>query len=218
MNSRPAIPKPTIKRLTRYLREIERQLELGVDRLNSRKLGQAAGVADTQVRKDLACFGQFGQPGVGYSTHDLGQRLRTILGKDRTWNAAVVGAGKIGQALMGYARFRHEGFEVAAVFDNDEKVIGQKYEGHHVRPMSDLDRIVSEREILLGIVAVPEVAAQEVADKLVDAGVQGILNFSPIRLDVHQQVSVASVDFTAALEQLAFQVSLGIKGSLDEDA
>ena len=218
MSSRASIPKPTIKRLTLYLREIDRQIELGQERLNSRMLGMAAGVADTQVRKDLACFGQFGQAGVGYRTEELGDRIRTILGKDRTWNAALVGAGKIGQALMGYGRFRKEGFDVAAVFDHDEMVIGRNIKGHEVRPMWELQQIVSQREILLGIVAVPEDSAQEVADKLVDAGVPGILNFSPIRLNVHKRVNVVSVDFTAALEQLAYQVSRGIKGSIDEDA
>ena len=134
MSGRTPIPIPTIKRLTLYLREIDRQIGLGENRLNSRKLGMAAGVADTQVRKDLACFGQFGQSGVGYRTEDLGDQIRTILGKDRTWNAALIGAGKIGQALMGYGRFRREGFEVAAVFDHDEEVIGRKVKGHGCQP------------------------------------------------------------------------------------
>jgi redox-sensing transcriptional repressor len=104
-----------------------------------------------------------------------------------------------------------------AVFDNDPRVVGSVIENHKVRPMKDLARIVREREVKLGIVAVPGEAAQQVADALIDAGVLGILNFAPVRLDVHDAVSVNSVDFSVALEQLAFQVSLGVTGSLDDE-
>src|SRR5690606_23293873 len=136
---------------------------------------------------------------------------------DRSWNAAIVGAGNIGRALMPYARFRRKGFEIVAVFDRDPAVQGTVIAGHMVRPMSDLPQLVKERNILIGIIAVPAESAQEVADHLIAAGVRGILNFAPVRLDVHDQVSILSVDFSLSLEQLAFQVSLGLTGSLDED-
>jgi len=178
-------------------------------------LGEALGLTDAQVRKDLACFGQFGHPGIGYRVPDLIENLRRILGTDRSWNAAVVGAGKIGRAVMAYQRFRRKGFEVVAVFDNDPKVVGTVVADHHVRPLEDLHMLVEERDIKMGILAVPADAAQSVADLLIDSGVLGILNFSPVRLDVHDAVSVVSVDFSVSLEQLAFQISLGLTGDLD---
>ena len=212
------IPKPTIKRLSLYLREIDRRVEHGEQRTSSRQLGVALGLADTQVRKDLACFGQFGHPGVGYSTSELAARLRTILGKDHVWNVAIVGAGKIGQAIMGYGRFGEEGFNTIAVFDGNEKIVGSEISGHMVHSMSSLDDVIGKLDVRLGIVAVPEEVAQEVASRLVEAGVSGILNFAPIRLDVDAGVNVVNVDFTAAIEELAFKVSLGIKESFDEES
>jgi redox-sensing transcriptional repressor len=117
---------------------------------------------------------------------------------------------------MAYGRFRRKGFDIVAVFDSDPGVIGTTIAGHHVRPMSDLPKLVRERQIKIGIVAVPAPAAQEVAEALIGAGVLGILNFAPVRLEVGDAASVVSVDFSVSLEQLAFQVSLGLTGSLDE--
>jgi redox-sensing transcriptional repressor len=216
MNQRNRIPQPTVKRLSLYLRELEALDERQRQTISSKDLGAALGLTDAQVRKDLAFFGQFGHPGIGYKVAELIGQLRKILGTDRQWNAAIVGAGNIGRALMPYARFRRKGFEIVAVFDSDANVIGSVIAGHKVRPMSDLPALVRERNILIGIVAVPAPAAQEVATALIAAGVKGILNFAPVRLDVQDQVSVVSVDFSLSLEQLAFQVSLGLAGSLDE--
>jgi redox-sensing transcriptional repressor len=216
MTARSRIPRPTVKRLSLYLRELESLEEGGAQTVSSKQLGDALGLTDAQVRKDLAFFGQFGHPGIGYKADELIGKLRKILGTDRQWNACIVGAGNIGRALMPYARFRRKGFDIAAVFDSDPSVHGQVIAGHKVRPMSDLKQLVKERNILIGIVAVPAAAAQDVADLLIEAGVRGILNFAPVRLEVHDQVSVLSVDFSLSLEQLAFQVSLGLTGSLDE--
>lgn len=216
MQHRAKIPRPTVKRLSLYLRELESLAEREQATISSLELGRALGLTDAQVRKDLACFGQFGRPGIGYRVFELVDQLRKILGTDRQWNAAVVGAGNIGRAIMAYQRFRRKGFDVVAVFDSDPKVIGQFISNHHVRPMSDLPKLVRERSIKIGVVAVPADSAQAVAEELIAAGVMGILNFAPIRLDVHDRVSVVSVDFSVALEQLAFQVSLGLTGSLDD--
>ncbi|MDE0888694.1 MAG: redox-sensing transcriptional repressor Rex [Phycisphaerales bacterium] len=217
MPSRHQIPAPTVKRLTLYLREVERRLSQGETSVSSRQLGQGLGVTDTQIRKDLSWFGQFGQAGVGYAIEDLATRLRQILGKDRVWKTALVGAGRLGQAIMSYGPFARDGFEIAAVFDADPSLIGSEVGGRRIRPMEELDQIVREREIMLGIVSVPKEAAQSIAERLIDAGVLGILNFAPVRLDVADRASVVSVDFSARLEQLAFQVSLGLKGSIDGD-
>ena len=216
MTSRSKIPRPTVKRLSLYLRDLESRREQEQQTINSQQLGDALGLTDAQVRKDLAYFGQFGHPGIGYHVQELIEELRKILGTDRKWSAAVVGAGNIGRAVMAYQRFRQKGFEIVAVFDNNPSVIGLVISGHRVRPMDDLPALVHERDIKIGILAVPAETAQAVADALIDAGVLGVLNFAPVRLDVRDAVSITSVDFSVALEQLAFQVSLGLTGSLDE--
>jgi redox-sensing transcriptional repressor len=210
MVNRSRIPRPTAKRLSLYLRELEGVQEDGQQTISSKQLGAALGLTDAQVRKDLAYFGQFGHPGIGYSVQELVTNLRKILGTDRPWNALIVGAGNIGRALMPYTRFRRKGFEIVAVFDADPKVIGTQIAGHKVRPMSDLPTLVRDRNIEIGIITVPAEGAQQVADALVAAGVKGILNFAPVRLDVNSDVSVNSVDFLLSLEQLAFQISLGV--------
>ena len=217
MTPRVKIPKPTVKRLSLYLRELELLAERDQQTISSKQLGQALGLTDAQVRKDLAYFGQFGYPGIGYRIAELVAQLKRILGTDRSWNAAVVGAGNIGRAVMPYGRFARKGFDIVAIFDADSSVVGTEVANHRVRPMKDLPKLVREREIKIGIVAVPAPGAQEVADRLIEAGVMGILNFAPVRLDVHDAVSVVSVDFSLSLEQLAFQISLGMTGSLDEE-
>jgi len=207
------VPKPTVKRLSLYLRELEHRAGQQAT-ISSKQLGAALGLTDAQVRKDLAYFGQFGHPGIGYQVDELVAKLRRILGTDRTWNTALVGAGNLGRALMAYGGWKKRGFDVVAVFDANPDLVGQKLEDHHIRPMDDLKTLVEEREIQLAIIAE---AAQAAADALIDAGVHGILNFAPRRLDVHDRVSITSVDLALTLEQLAFQVSLGLTGSLDEE-
>lgn len=215
MSLRQQIPGPTVKRLTLYLREVDRRQAQGETRISSRELGRVLGLTDTQIRKDLSWFGQFGQAGVGYVLEPLASRLREILGKDRIWKTALVGAGRLGQAIMSYGPFAREGFEIAGVFDADPDLVGREVGGHPIRSMDELEAIVKEREILLGIVSVPKEAAQNAADQLIAAGVLGLLNFAPVRLEVGDRASVASVDFSSRLERLAFQVSSGLKGSID---
>lgn len=217
MSRRPPIPFPTVKRLSLYLREVDRLQARGDTRVSSRQLGAALGLNDTQIRKDLSLFGQFGQAGIGYLLAPLGERLREILGKDRIWRTAVVGAGRLGQAIISYGPFAREGFQITAVFDADPDLVGKTVEGQVILPLDRLEEVIGARQILLGIVSVPQEAAQEVADRLVDAGVLGLLNFAPTRLDVTDRASVASVDFSSRLERLAFQVSVGLKGTIDAE-
>lgn len=215
------IPEPTVRRLSLYLRELrahEDRNGQGADSstILSKELGEALGITPAQVRKDLAIFGQFGRAGVGYRTQALIARLRTILGKEQEWNACIVGAGNIGRALLPYNRFRRDGFDIVAIFDRSPSVIGTVVGDHRVRPMDDLARLVRDRNIRIGIIAVPGDSAQETAVQLIDAGIAGILNFAPRRLDVAESVSVVNVDFTVALEQLAFQISLGLSGHIGD--
>jgi redox-sensing transcriptional repressor len=216
MTQRAKIPRPTVKRLSLYLRELEARAEQDRETISSKQLGEALDLTDAQVRKDLACFGQFGHPGIGYRVQDLIAQLRRILGTDRRWRAAIVGAGNIGRALMPYARFEKKGFDIVAIFDHDARVVGSEVAGHRVRPMHELPQLVLERDIKIGILAVPADQAQIAADRLIAAGIVGILNFAPVRLEVHDAVSVVSVDLSRSLEQLAFQVSLGLTGDEEE--
>ncbi len=192
-----------------YLRELESEAGEGRETTNSRQLGEALGLTDAQVRKDLACFGQFGQPGVGYRVKELVSELRKIFGTDGLWGAVIVGAGNIGRAVMSYHRLRRRGFDIAAVFDSDPALIGTEIDGHHVRPMHELTEISRARQARIGMLAVPADSAQNVADALIAAGVQGILNFAPVRLRVDDSVAIVNVDLSISLEQLAFKISLG---------
>jgi len=207
MIERPRIPKPTARRLSLYLRELEKLRDARSPSVSSGQLGAALGLTGAQIRKDLATFGQFGRPGVGYDVDGLCDQLRQILGTDQTWDVAVVGAGKLGRALSAYPKFVDRGFKVVAVFDSSPDVIGADVAGHKVRPVADMTRIIPLRDIKMAILAVPAQFAQEIADRLVAAGIVGILNFAPVRLAVPESVAVSSVDFSRSLEQLAFAAS-----------
>lgn len=204
----PKIPRPSARRLSLYLREVQLRLAEGSRRVSSRQLGEALGLADTQVRKDLRWCGPFGGSGVGYDAATLRDRLRTVMGLNRTWNAVLVGAGNIGRALLGYGRFEGEGFRIVGLFDKSKSLVGKRVAGVVVKPLSDLARAVQEHDARIGIIAVPRESAQDVGRLLVEAGVSGILNFAPTRIDAGT-VPVTNVDFTVALEQLAFEVTMG---------
>jgi redox-sensing transcriptional repressor len=212
MQPRGNIPRPTVKRLSLYLRELEAQAAKGGRRINSRQLGAALDLTDAQVRKDLAYFGQFGRPGIGYEVAELRDALRRILGTDRPWHVALVGAGNLGRAVTSYGRLKAKGFEIVAVFDSDPAIIGREIAGRRVRPMGSLAEVVGAEDIRIGVVAVPAEAAQDVADALIAAGVRGILNLAPRRLNVGDRAAVVSADLTVSLEQLAFKISLGLTG------
>lgn len=205
-----AVPAPAVRRLSLYLRELELLLANGRETISSKELGTSLGYTDAQVRKDLAYFGQFGHPGIGYRVNELIARIRSILGTDRMWRALVVGAGNLGHALVSYRGFLKKGFQIVAMFDNDPARIGEEIGGPPgltILPFEKLFDTVREMNIELGIIAVPTEAAQRVADQLVVAGVKGILNFAPTSISVSERVPVATVDLSVHLEQLAFRIS-----------
>lgn len=199
--------RPAAERLSLYLREAERLGAADRSTVSSRQLGAAAGAADAQVRKDLAAVGCTGQPGIGYDVSALAESIRAAIGVHEQWRAALVGAGNIGRALAAYRRLRDEGFEIAAIFDQSESVVGRRVGGFVVQPLEDLAETVRRESIGIGIIAVPPEAAQQVAVRLVAAGVRGILNFAPRRLEVADRVPVVDVDFRSALERLVLAVS-----------
>jgi redox-sensing transcriptional repressor len=166
-------------------------------------------VTAAQVRKDLAYFGQFGRPGVGYRVGPLIEELRRILGTDRTWSVVVIGAGDLGRALIHYRGFRRKGFELVAAFDVAEDKVGRKIGGVTVRSIETLSEVVRENDVRLAVIATPPEAAQQIANRLVELGVRGILNFAPTTLETPPEVAVGPVDLAATLEQLSFRVHTG---------
>jgi len=205
-----AVPAPAVRRLSLYLRELELLLANGRETISSKELGTALGYTDAQVRKDLAYFGQFGHPGIGYRVNELIARIRSILGTDRMWKALVVGAGNLGHALASYRGFLKKGFQIVAMFDNDPSRVGEEIGGPpglKIQPFDELPHTVRELNIELGIIAVPTEAAQRVADQLVVAGIKGIFNFAPTSISVPDRVPVVTVDLSVHLEQLAFRIS-----------
>ncbi len=194
------------RRLSLYLRALEIFRREGAQKVSSGQLGEALGVSDAQVRKDLGSLGNLGQPGIGYSTAELITAIRKALGIDREWKAVMVGVGNLARALIRYRGFQQQGFRLAALCDIDPSKIGEKVEGLTVQPLAELSAAVKAAGAELGIVTVPAEAAQSVADQLVAAGVRGILNFAPTVLKLPAGVSLVAVDLAAQLEQLAFLV------------
>ncbi|MBN2582814.1 MAG: redox-sensing transcriptional repressor Rex [Planctomycetes bacterium] len=212
---RDTIPKATMSRISLYLHEVEQWQQQGHEKISSQQLAEILGLTATQVRKDLTHFGQFGRPGVGYHCGELIRQLRLILGTDRVRHVALVGCGNLGRALATYPRFEKRGFSIVAVFDNDPRKIGRKVGPHKVQDMSHLSAVCRQKDITLAILAVPAAAAQDVADRLVAAGVYGILNFAIVGLAAPSDVVVSTVALSMELEQLGLAVRLRHHGTRD---
>jgi redox-sensing transcriptional repressor len=205
--SRGRVSESTVRRLSLYLRLLQEAQAAGQTTISSDELAQRGGTTSAQVRKDLSLFGSFGKRGLGYAVEELLRELEEILGLDRSWRVALVGAGKIGSALFGYGNFRRRGFEIEAVFDSDPTKVGQPWGELRVSADSELERTVRDRRIELAILAVPAEAAQTAADRLVSSGVRAILNFAPVRLRVPETVAVRNVDMVVEMEGLTFALS-----------
>jgi redox-sensing transcriptional repressor len=206
-----SFPNPAVRRLSLYLRQLEGFKRKDRRTISSRQLGESLNLTDAQVRKDLAYFGQFGHPGIGYRVDDLIGQVKHILGTDRTWNVLLVGAGNLGRALMAYRGFDAKGFKLVAVFDNDPAKVGTRQGSQaefEVRPLTEMLSTVQKLKIQLGIIAVPPDTAQDVADQLVEAGLRGLMNFAPVSLHVPSEVALNAVDLAVQLEQLSFQMNV----------
>ena len=201
------IPRAAAGRLSHYLRCLEELHRQGAATTSSSQLGKALGVTAAQVRKDLGYFGQFGFPGLGYKTDQLIPEIRRILGTDKLWNVGLVGVGSLGTALLRYKGFSAHGFRIAAAFDSKPGLSGTRVSGVPVHPDSAIEKVFESEELELGILSVPFEAAQEVADRLVAAGVKGIFNFAPRRITLPQGVAYVSMDLSVELERLSFLVS-----------
>ncbi len=203
------IPKRTVYRLPLYQRCLQKFIEQGVDTVSSDDLAGAAGVKSPQLRKDLGYLGQFGTRGLGYGVATLSEAISGVMGLSILQPVVLIGIGNLGAALLRYAGFRKEGFEIIAAFDaepsNVKSTTGQM--GVPVYNVADLKNYVNEHAVRVAIIAVPETAGQEVADSLVESGVQAILNFSPAVLNVPDGVEVNHVDLAVELGSLGFFVN-----------
>ena len=198
------IPESTISRLFVYLRELSALINVDIPTISSSELGDRTNLSDVQVRKDLGHIGQLGVSGSGYDTVELKNTLEKILGKNKTWNVAVVGSGQLGSALITYPGFKEHRLEIVSAFDSDSRKAGKKIGNVEVKPIEELPKVIKEKKVSIGIVAVPAEAAQEVADKLLKAGIECILNFAPTSLSVPDNVKVKDVDLSRELETLSY--------------
>ena len=201
------VPKVVVNRLSLYLRELQHLLRDGHATISSSQLGRRLGFTDAQVRKDLTYFGHFGHPGVGYRCAELVTEIRHILGTDQDWTVTMVGVGNLGRALLRYRGFATQGFRIVAAFDLAPQVVGTSIEGIPVYPLDRLAEVVTQQRIQLGMITVPAAEAQVVVDRLVAAGIMGVVNFAPVTLSLPEHVSLVGVDLTTELEQIAFSVA-----------
>lgn len=202
--NRPEIPRKTIYRLSLYSRCLARLKDKNIQTVSSETLAKVAGVKPTQLRKDLTYFGQFGTRGLGYDVAALSQMISDELGTTSLQPVVLVGVGNLGLALLSYRGFEKEGFEIIAAFDIDPKRKRDKEIKYPILGMSELPNFVESRNVKMAIVTVPAAAAQEVTNTLVDCGIVGILNFSPIVVHVPEEVMVNNVNLAIELENLSY--------------
>lgn len=196
------VSRSVIPRLSVYYRALIRYDRGGV--ISSGRLSGLTGYTAAQIRKDLACFGQFGTPGKGYIVGGLKKKILEILGIDKQWDVALVGVGNLGTALLSYRGFKKQGFNIVAAFDNNPKKIGNKIGGVVIQHINKVKKTVSRKNIQMAIVTAPADVAQKVINLLVKSGVRSILNFSPIRPHVpFSSVELINIDLSIELEKLS---------------
>lgn len=196
------IPAATVARLPLYLRCLN-ELDAEKTTVSSEELAELARVNSAKLRKDLSYLGSYGTRGVGYDVDHLRSQIGSELGLTREWKIAIVGIGNLGRALAGYRGFGERGFEIAGLFDDDPKKIGKKITGQEIEPLEDLDKAIVSRKVSIGVIATPAPAAQEVADRLIAAGISSILNFAPVVLKVPDGFDVRRVDLSTELQILS---------------
>jgi len=199
-----SIPEATVARLPVYLRALVDMAQTGAAAVNSDALAEAAGVNSAKVRKDLSYLGSYGTRGVGYDVAYLIHQIRRELGLTQPWPIVIAGIGNLGQALANYNGFGERGFRVAGLVDADPAKVGQNVGGLEIQPVSALPGLVSTHDVAIGVIATPATAVQEIADRMVDAGIRSILNFAPAVITVPPGVSVRKVDLAIELQILAF--------------
>ncbi|MEW4370265.1 redox-sensing transcriptional repressor Rex [Paenibacillus kandeliae] len=210
------ISEAVVRRLPVYLRYLNELHTREVPTVSSQELGQKLDLNPAQIRKDLAYFGDFGRKGIGYDVSYLIEKIRHILKLDQQINVALIGAGNLGHALSNYNAYLQETMKIIAVFDSYEPKVGSKINTLTVQPISELSNAVKEQNIRVGIITVPNTEAQRVADQLVEAGIEAILNFAPIILRTPPHVRVHTADFTTDLLSLAYYLEDGKELEVNE--
>jgi redox-sensing transcriptional repressor len=207
------IPAVVIDRLPVYARALTSLEDQGRDVVSSQELGILLGVTPAQIRKDLSYFGRFGKQGRGYNVGRLAQELRQILGLDRQWSMILIGVGRLGLAILAYDGFQPQGFIIVDAFDADPQRVGMKINGLVVRSVAELPAYLRDRQVDIGIVAVPAAAAEEIIGTLVAGGVRSILNYAPISAKTPDVVQVKNIDPVLALQSMTFylKTALGTK-------
>jgi redox-sensing transcriptional repressor len=200
----PKISESVVRRLPIYLRYLNELSLKNVQTVSSQELGARLDLNPAQIRKDLAYFGEFGKKGIGYDVSYLIEKIRQILKIDQQINVALVGAGNLGRALCNYNMYQKDNMKIRAVFDNSPGKIGQAINHLTVEPLSKLEEIVRQERIRVGIITVPASEAQNVAEQLVKAGIEAILNFAPVIIKVPEHIRVHYADFTSDLLSLAY--------------
>ncbi|PZD93570.1 redox-sensing transcriptional repressor Rex [Paenibacillus sambharensis] len=210
------ISEAVVRRLPVYLHVLNELQRSEIQTVSSQDLGQRLDLNPAQIRKDLAYFGEFGRKGIGYEVSYLIEKIRQILKLDQQLNVALIGAGNLGQALCNYNMYIKDNMKIVAVFDAHPAKIGSKINNMTVLDMEHLKPTVESLDIRIGIITVPAVEAQNVADKLVSSGIEGILNFAPAILKVPEQVRIHHADFTTELLSLAYYLENGADNNDDD--
>jgi redox-sensing transcriptional repressor len=198
------IPPVVIDRLPLYARALASLETHGREVVSSQELGHLLNVTPAQIRKDLSYFGRFGKQGRGYNVPKLLDELRRILGLNRQWRMALVGIGRLGRAILGYEGFTPQGFRIVEAFDSDPEMVGHEISGLVIKNTAELETVLSEDRVDVGIVAVPGETAQDVIDALVRCGVRAILNYAPIAAHVPRGVHIKRIDPVLALQGMTY--------------
>ncbi len=205
----PKIPEATIKRLSIYnriLRELKRE---GVEVISSSKLSEISGLNAAQIRKDLTYFGEFGVRGVGYFVNHLLENIKGILGINKNWHLILIGLGKLGQALMSYENLKKQGYHIVAAFDTDPSKVGKSYgpDKIPVYPLEKIKDVVKQKDVKMAIITTPASVAQDILRHLEEAGVAGVINFAPIKLNPTTKIKLSYVDLVTEFDKMAFKIS-----------
>ena len=198
------ISMAVIRRLPKYYRYLGDLLDRDIQRISSKELSDIIGFTASQIRQDLNNFGGFGQQGYGYNVDALHKEIGKILGLDTKYNAVLIGAGNLGQAIANYSGFRKAGFEIKALFDANPRMIGLKIRDFEILDSEDIEEFIKENNVDIAIMCIPKKGSQELADRLVSAGIKGIWNFVPVDLDVPPSVIVENVNLTESLFTLSY--------------
>lgn len=207
MGKVPKISEAVVRRLPIYLRYLTNLQELQVKTVSSQQMGKTMDINPAQIRKDLSAFGDFGKKGIGYDVDYLIEKIRHILKLDQVIHVALVGAGNLGQAISNYNVYLKDNMKIVSIFDADPHKIGEDLGGLVIEPIEQMEAIIQEKQIRMAIITTPASAAQEVANKLIEAGIEAILNFAPTTIRTEKEVKIDHNDLTSSLQSLAYYLN-----------